>query len=70
MAEPSVDPLVPHLFLLSLTPVLSPSSLPSPPPLVFELDGVDESHAVRDVAFGRPSLTLVMLAMPGWCHVP
>ena len=31
MAEPSVDPLVPHLFLSSLTLFSSPSPLPSPP---------------------------------------
>ena len=69
MAEGSVDPLVPHLFLLSLTLFPLPPLCPLPP--VFQLDGVDEPLvAVRDVTFGRPCLTLVMLATPGWCHVP
>ena len=67
MAEPSVDPLVPHLFLLSLTLFPLPPLCPLPP--VFQLDGVDEPHvAGRVVTFGRPRLTLVMLATPGWCH--
>ena len=39
MAEPSVDPLVPHLFLLSLTLFPLPPLCPLPP--VFQLDGVD-----------------------------
>ena len=39
MAEPSVDPLVPHLFLLSLTFFPLPPLCPLPP--VFQLDGVD-----------------------------
>ena len=48
MAEPSVDPLVPHLFLLSLTLFPLPPLCPLPP--VFQLDGVDERHvAGRDV---------------------
>ena len=69
MAEPSVDPLVPHLFLLSLT--LFPLPPLCPLSTVFQLDGVDERHvAGRNVTFGRPCLTLVMLATPGWCHVP
>ena len=69
MAEPSVDPLVPHLFLLSLTLFPLPPLCPLPP--VFQLDGVDDPHvAGRNVTFGRPCLTLVMLATPGWCHVP
>ena len=69
MAEPSVDPLVPHLFLSSLTLFSLPPLGPLPP--VFQLDDVDEPHvAGRNVTFGRPCLTLVMLATPGWCHVP
>ena len=68
MAEPSVDPLVPHLFLLSLTLFPLPSLCPLP--LVFQLDGVDERHVGgRNVAFGRPCWTLVMFPTPGWCHV-
>ena len=39
MAESSVDPLVPHLFLLSLTLFPLPPLCPLPP--VFQLDGVD-----------------------------
>ena len=39
MAEPSVDPLVPHLVLLSLTVFPLPPLCPLPP--VFQLDGVD-----------------------------
>ena len=39
MAEPSVDPLVPHLFLSSLT--LFPLPPLCPLPAVFQLDGVD-----------------------------
>ena len=39
MAEPSVEPLVPHLFLLSLTLFSLPPLSPLPP--VFQLDGVD-----------------------------
>ena len=35
------------------------------------IDDVDERHvAGRNVTFGRPCSTLVMLATPGWCHVP
>ena len=69
MAEGSVDPLVPHLFLLSLTLFPLPPLCPLPP--VFQLDGVDDPHvAGRNVTFGWPCLTLVMLATPGWCHVP
>ena len=69
MAEPSVDPLVPHLFLLSLILFPLPSLCPLSP--VFQLDDVDERHvAGRNITFGRPRLTLVILATPGWCHVP
>ena len=39
MAEPSADPFVPHLFLLSLTLFHLPFLYPLPP--VFQLDGVD-----------------------------
>ena len=71
MGEPSVDPLVPHLFLSSLT-LSSPPPLGSlRPPRYLNSDDNDEPHvAGRDVTFGRPRLTLVMLATPGWCHVP
>ena len=51
MGEPSVDPLVPHLFPLSLTPfALPPLGRLRPLHFVFQLDDVDEPLvAVRDV---------------------
>ena len=52
MAEPSVDPLVPHLFLLSLTLFPLPPLCPLPPG--FQLDGVDGLG--RTPRFGRSSV--------------
>ena len=64
-----LDPRFLTLSPLSLTLFSLPPLRPLLP--VFRLDDVDEPHvAVLDVTFGRPCLTLVMLATPGWCHVP